>query len=404
MVPFSRFLIRVLRYFRVHLCQRPDLDAFRFFYEFITAGDWYTFAHRKGVPSPSGDERSSLKNWKDNFFCLDDRCLSVEMVWRFKDQTMSFDLGDDFVFNKALAKALVENQSPIHPLPEHLLLWGRVCFFWGRGDRDWPVICTKRERNEMSLRDALKVPNFNVLDFDFDEQAECEVPFMKQVASAAQEIRPLTDQGTSESSAADATSSVPKPSKGVVGLSGSQAKRDSILDDVHSDLEVRSLDEALNGKLKSLRSDPLPMPKMRKTKKSSSHSSGNVITELDEHLSGGKSSMEEAALARSAPIPTFSRGYLLVNEADNTEVEDQGVASKGEGKTQSESKMVTFSSTNLDSSLGLDCFIDDEEDQVSSLPPSWFGPELMSFLRYADVFANDMEIDPVIADEKFVPD
>ncbi|MFS7906342.1 hypothetical protein Hanom_Chr01g00058141 [Helianthus anomalus] len=60
-VPFSKFLIRVLRYFRVHLCQlnpfglsrinhfefscraqdqRPDLDVFRYFYEFITASDW----------------------------------------------------------------------------------------------------------------------------------------------------------------------------------------------------------------------------------------------------------------------------------------------------------------------------------------------------------------------------
>ncbi|KAJ0703187.1 hypothetical protein HanPI659440_Chr14g0548121 [Helianthus annuus] len=339
-VPFSKFLIRVLRFFRVHLCQvnpfglsrishfeiscralnqRPDLDVFRYFYEFITAGDWYTFAHRKGVPSPFGDERSSLKNLKDIFFWLDDRCLPVEMVWRFKDQTMYFDLGDDFVFNKVLTKALIENQSPLRPLPGHLLLWGRVCFTWGQGDRDWPVIRTKRETkspgfylplgNEMSLRDALKVPNFIVLDFDFDEQAEGEVPFMKQVASVAHEIRPLIDQGTSEPYAADATSSVPKPLKDTAGSSGSRAKDDPPQEEVDSDPEVRSLDEALkyrpstaslkskgaasDVKLKGLilnrkkevpqirSSDPLPMPKRKKPKRSSSHSSGNVITELD---------------------------------------------------------------------------------------------------------------------------
>ncbi|KAM0070116.1 hypothetical protein Hdeb2414_s0001g00009551 [Helianthus debilis subsp. tardiflorus] len=90
----------------------PFSNVFRYFYEFITAGDWYTFAHRKGIPSPSGDERSSLKNWKDNFFWLDDRCLPVEMVWRFKDQSMSFDLGEGFVFNHELARALIDNQSP----------------------------------------------------------------------------------------------------------------------------------------------------------------------------------------------------------------------------------------------------------------------------------------------------
>ncbi|KAL9997270.1 hypothetical protein Hdeb2414_s0023g00630031 [Helianthus debilis subsp. tardiflorus] len=148
-VLFSEFLIRVLWFFRVHLCQvnpfglsrvshfeiswralnqRPDLDVFKYFYEFITAGDWYTFAHRKGIPPPSGDERSRLKNWKDNFFWLDDRCLPVEMVWRFKDQTMSFDLGEDYVFNQELARALIDNKSPIRPLPEHFLLLGRICF------------------------------------------------------------------------------------------------------------------------------------------------------------------------------------------------------------------------------------------------------------------------------------
>ncbi|KAF5791941.1 hypothetical protein HanRHA438_Chr09g0412321 [Helianthus annuus] len=253
------------------------------------------------------------------------------MVWRFKDQTMPFDLGDDF--KKKSARSLIEKKSPIRPLPEHFLLWGRVCFSWGRGGRDWPVIRSKRERNQMSLKDALKIPNFNVLDFNFDEQAEGEVPFMQQVASAAQEIRPLTGQGTSEPSAADATSSVPKPTKGAAGSSGSQAGKESILDDVDSDPKVRSLDEALkyqpssgsqkskgvtsdvepkgfirkrkNEALQIRSSDPLPMPKVKKNKKGSSHSSGNVITELDEHLFGGKSSREEAALARSAPTPAF---------------------------------------------------------------------------------------------------
>ncbi|MFS7914364.1 hypothetical protein Hanom_Chr02g00152501 [Helianthus anomalus] len=188
--PFLEVFDSSSPFFRVHLCQvnpfgisrvshfeiscralnqNTDLHVFRYFYEFITTGDWYTFAHQKGIPSPSGDESSSLKNWKDNFFWLDDRCLPVEMVemvWRFKDQTMSFDLGEGFVFNHELARALINNQSPI--------------------------------RSKMSLRDALKVPNFNVLDFDFDEQVEGEVPFLKQVSSSAQEIRPLTEQSASE--------------------------------------------------------------------------------------------------------------------------------------------------------------------------------------------------------------
>ncbi|KAJ0589265.1 hypothetical protein HanIR_Chr04g0184141 [Helianthus annuus] len=122
------------------LNEKPNLNVFRYFYEFITAGDWYTFAHRKGIPSPARDEKSSLKNWKDNFFWLDDLCLPADMVWRFKYQSMDFDLGKNFVFNQKLAQDLIDNWSPICPLPEHLLLLGWVYHVWGQGDREWPVI------------------------------------------------------------------------------------------------------------------------------------------------------------------------------------------------------------------------------------------------------------------------
>ncbi|MFS7914367.1 hypothetical protein Hanom_Chr02g00152541 [Helianthus anomalus] len=269
----------------------------------------------------------------------------MEMVWRFKDQTMSFDLGEGFVFNHELARALINNQSPIRPLTEHLLLLGRVCFSWGRGDRDWPVIRTKNDRSEMSLRDALKVPNFNVLDFGFDEQVEGEVTFLKRVSSSAQEIRPLTEQSASEPPIADATSSVPKFVKEATGSSGSRAIDGPQLEDVDNDSEVRSLDEALKYR-----------------------PSSNSIK---------------------------SKGIA-------SDVELKGLVR--DGKTHGETKVVTFSGMILDSSLGPDCFLDDEENQVSSLPPSWFGPELMSFFRYADVFPDDMEIDPATADDMFVLD
>ncbi|KAJ0482920.1 hypothetical protein HanIR_Chr13g0659271 [Helianthus annuus] len=345
---------------------------------------------------------------------------------------MSFDLGEDFTFDQELARALIEHKSPIRPLHEHFLLLGRVCFSWSQGDRDWPVIRRKRDRVVMSLRDALKVPSFDVLDFDLDDQGEGEVPLMKQVAYAAQEIRPLVTQDAAEPSIAEATSSVPTPTKDAAGSSGTQTGKKSILDDVDSDPEVHSIDEALqyppsvslkskgimpevgqkilvrkrkNESLQICSSDPLPMPKLKKNKKKgSSHSGSDVMVELDEHLTGGKHSREEAALACSAPTPTFSGGFLPVNEVESMEVENPEAMDKGDGKTRGEPKVVTFSGTNLDSSLGPDRFIDDEEDQVTSLPSSWFGPELMSFFRYADVFLDDMEIDPATAEEKFIPD
>ncbi|KAJ0613732.1 hypothetical protein HanRHA438_Chr02g0050091 [Helianthus annuus] len=91
----------------------------------------------------------------------------------------------------------------------------------------------------MSLLDALKVPNMDVLDFDFEEQPEGEASLMKQIAASAHPIRTTADPNAATSSAAEATSFVPEnpseqaadkiaslaptSSKGADGSSGSQA-------------------------------------------------------------------------------------------------------------------------------------------------------------------------------------
>ncbi|MFS7938928.1 hypothetical protein Hanom_Chr05g00445591 [Helianthus anomalus] len=49
------------------------------------------------------------------------------MARRFKDQSMDFELGENFVFNQNLARDLIDNQIHIRPFPKHILLLGRVC-------------------------------------------------------------------------------------------------------------------------------------------------------------------------------------------------------------------------------------------------------------------------------------
>ncbi|MFS7935040.1 hypothetical protein Hanom_Chr05g00398771 [Helianthus anomalus] len=255
---------------------------------------------------------------------------------------------------------------------------------------------------------------------------------MKQVAPSAQEIHPLVSQDAAEPSVVERASFVPTPMKEAAGSSGSQAGKRSILDDVDDDPEIRKLDEALQYRPSSVSlmskgvvpdpepkplvrkrknetvqirsSDPLPMPRSKKNKKGTSYSEGDVMNELDEHLTGGKFSREEAPLARTKPTPTFSGGFLPSNEVESLETEIPETTSKEKEKTHNEPKVVTFSGMTLSSSLGPGRFTDGEEDQVSSLPSSWFGPELMSFFRYAYVFSDDMEIDPATAEDKFVPD
>ncbi|KAJ0771656.1 hypothetical protein HanPI659440_Chr07g0271571 [Helianthus annuus] len=100
----------------------------------------------------------------------------------------------------------------------------------------------------------------------------------------------------------------------------------------------------------------------------------------------------------SGPTMLYSRFDDDDDDDDVMETKNTGILSKGEKKS------VSFTGTALESYLGLDCVLGDEEDQVTSLPTSWFRPAVMTFIRYADVFSDEMEVDPAVVENKFVPD
>ncbi|MFS7943299.1 hypothetical protein Hanom_Chr06g00498641 [Helianthus anomalus] len=97
----TKFLVDVLMFHQVQLSQMnsfglakvchfelscrgldsdPDLDVFRAFYRFNRTGDWYTFEVRNKNATCFSWITSSIKNWKDRFFLVDDRCISSKMA------------------------------------------------------------------------------------------------------------------------------------------------------------------------------------------------------------------------------------------------------------------------------------------------------------------------------------
>ncbi|MFS7930504.1 hypothetical protein Hanom_Chr04g00345081 [Helianthus anomalus] len=192
-----------------------------------------------------------MKNWKDNFFWLDDLCLPSDM---------------------------------------------------------------------MSLTDALKVPSFSTLDFDYDELVADEEPFLKQISSAAHEIRPLVDPQTSATIIAS-----PESAKEAACSSVVQVRAEPLVVEEDNDLELRELDQALlypsfsvATKGKGVSSESAPKGLIHKRKA--------------ENLQ----LREEAVRARSAPSATFSGGFLPVDEAEVK----SAVTSKDGGKFLGEVKML----------------------------------------------------------------
>ncbi|MFS8008927.1 hypothetical protein Hanom_Chr14g01278621 [Helianthus anomalus] len=108
-LPLTKFLVRVLLFHEVHLSQMnpfglakvcqfelacrsldsdPDLDVFRALYKLNRSGDWYTFEVQKKNACCYSWITTSLKDWKDRFFLVDDRCVPTEMTWRLKRSSL----------------------------------------------------------------------------------------------------------------------------------------------------------------------------------------------------------------------------------------------------------------------------------------------------------------------------
>ncbi|KAJ0715284.1 hypothetical protein HanPI659440_Chr13g0499351 [Helianthus annuus] len=100
----TKFLVKVLMFHEVHLSQMnpfglakvcqfelacrsldsdPDLDVFQALYKLNRSGDWYTFEVRKKNACCYSWITTSLKDWKDRFFLVDDRCVSATMAWSY---------------------------------------------------------------------------------------------------------------------------------------------------------------------------------------------------------------------------------------------------------------------------------------------------------------------------------
>ncbi|MFS7924947.1 hypothetical protein Hanom_Chr03g00278591 [Helianthus anomalus] len=119
----TKFLIEVLLFHEVHLSQMnpfglakvchfelscrglgsdPDLDVFRAFYKLNRSGSWYTFEVRNKNACCYTWITTSLKDWKDCCFLVNDRCVPTEMTWRLKRSRLPPPLPEDFEFNRLI--------------------------------------------------------------------------------------------------------------------------------------------------------------------------------------------------------------------------------------------------------------------------------------------------------------
>ncbi|GJV18263.1 hypothetical protein Tco_1363586 [Tanacetum coccineum] len=130
-IPFSPFLLAVLKYFKVHISQlvplglskvitfevlcrslniEPMVTLFWVFQTLSIQGDWFSFAKRGGhAPVCMEVVKSGLKLWKDKFFLIDRRAIPFHMPWRHPDSCIIDKIPTNF------------NQNHIDRLNAHIV-------------------------------------------------------------------------------------------------------------------------------------------------------------------------------------------------------------------------------------------------------------------------------------------
>ena len=144
-IPFSRFLLQVIKHFKIHFSQivpiglnrvtlfeircysldeRPTVSLFRVFYRLCKQGNWFSFESRTGRRAIKcfKEVLTGLKHWKSKFFLIDRRAIPDAMAWRHRDSKITEVNDFPLSHPEAAADRLAETQIFLRkPLP--VLLW-----------------------------------------------------------------------------------------------------------------------------------------------------------------------------------------------------------------------------------------------------------------------------------------
>ncbi|KAM0019220.1 hypothetical protein Hdeb2414_s0026g00683021 [Helianthus debilis subsp. tardiflorus] len=340
-LPLKKFLSEVLLFHEVRLTQMnpfglakvchfelacrglgsdPDLDVFRAFYRLNRSGSCYTFEVRDKNSCCYTWITTSIKDWKDNFFLVDDRCVPEFMTWRVKKSKLPAPLPEDFVYNKDLYANLIKEAGRIQKYLEHILVMGRISTIWAEPEC-YPTL--KWNKEAMGLKEALRLKSFDSKEHDIraTRTPKGDLPYLNLVQENLYQIREpeaLGNQGGSAgqggSGSAPATQIVDTaPAQVAVVVGHAEGGEEGGDDD--ADGEERPQASLKRRRTASSKSDP--KHKQVKRKKTGSKTiilededdqvtrfsaAGGVLENLDSHLHGGRTPRDRPVNIPLSPL------------------------------------------------------------------------------------------------------
>ncbi|GJX60106.1 hypothetical protein Tco_0291496 [Tanacetum coccineum] len=169
-IPFSSFLLAVLKYFKVHISQlvhlglskvitfevlcrslsiEPTVTLFQVFQTLSKQGDWFSFAKH------GGSTKSGFKQWKEKFFLIDCRAIPFHMPWRHPDLCITDKIPTSF--NQDHVDRLKAHIVKLRDIPEGVLVRSGLSRVWRNPMCD-PVL-RRSDITFMSIHDFLCMPS-----------------------------------------------------------------------------------------------------------------------------------------------------------------------------------------------------------------------------------------------------
>ncbi|MFS8027529.1 hypothetical protein Hanom_Chr16g01499731 [Helianthus anomalus] len=324
-LPLTKFLIEVLLFHEVHLSQMnpfglakvchfelacrglnsdQDLNVSRAFYKLNRSGSWYTFEVRNKNACCYTWITTSLKDWKDRFFLVEDRCVPAEMSWRLKRSRLPAPIPEDFAYNKNLHVALIKAVGRVQKYPEHILVMGRISTIWA--ELEWYP--THRWNGEiMGLKDALRLKSFDSIELDVraTKIPKGDLPYLIVVHKNLFQIRVQIAPADQGGSAGSVHLSVEDKEANVEGG-----------DEGDDDVEARPQISLKRGRTTSSKADP--NPKTLKKKKmdfktitldddevnqvTGFSTAGGLLENFDAHLHGGRTPRDRPVNLPTSPL------------------------------------------------------------------------------------------------------
>ncbi|GJZ98860.1 hypothetical protein Tco_0671313 [Tanacetum coccineum] len=212
-IPFSSFLLAVLKYFKVHISQLVPLG--------FSKGDWFSFAKREDhAPVCMEVAKSGLKLWKEKIFLIERRAIPFHMPWRHPDSCIKDKVPTNF--NQNRVDQLKDHIVKLRDISEGVLVRSGLSRVWRNPMCD-PVL-RRFDNTVMSIHDFLCM-------LSLDKATVREEPHGLDTSILGR----VADRTTSPAPAAKKTRSIQKVSgagsSGLAAGDGVEQTDDGILDD-----------------------------------------------------------------------------------------------------------------------------------------------------------------------------